>query len=475
MKENIKKNNIRPFQPIKHTFLQAIGSRIMCELNDLKRTPESAAKELNVPIKELHKIIKGFSTEEQAFQLINRMGQIYPIDHTQMYLLKDDTSNGARFMTAEKSLAASRIYNRLDRNGDLTPYYDYRDTAMSRLALFKPELIYQLRFVDNNDPNNPDMVLNKGHNMHQYGLFVGPVNFYYEDLSGVAHCTEMNTGDSNYITPFLKHSFANRSKNEDAFIIACTSGCETSRAQRELYALGEDALKNYVLNFRDKNQATLQLIKQHMNNDMVSMDNMKMLLKEMGSDIDILEIFTANREVRFEEYEDIANVLNVEIGDIMMPKYKPEEDCVLKYISNNKSHSFPNEEIKLYDIHTLARTSKMPLLRGSIVDVISNKPDLTHPIQRSLHSYMFNFSDSPIDLLWEYDHEIFSNIVNPGDSLYLKPFIKYAFGNPSMESARMLVIGISGAVGLQTQRELSTLTNPSRVINELEPWFEDGT
>tara|TARA_B100000795_G_C22639120_1_gene375749 strand:- start:544 stop:810 length:267 start_codon:yes stop_codon:yes gene_type:complete len=88
---------------------------------------------------------------------------------------------------------------------------------------------------------------------------------------------------------------------------------------------------------------------------------------------------------------------------------------------------------------------------------------------------MFNFSDSPIDLLWEYDHEIFSNIVNPGDSLYLKPFIKYAFGNPSMESARMLVIGISGAVGLQTQRELSTLTNPSRVINELEPWFEDGT
>jgi hypothetical protein len=460
------------FSLSKNTFLQAIGSRIICELNDLKRTPESAAKELNIPIKELHKILKGVSTEEQAFQLINRMGQIYPIDHTQMYLLKDDTINGARFMTSEESLNASRIYNRLDRNENLTPYYDYRDTAMSRLALFKPELIYQLRYVHDNDPYNPDMVLNKGHNMHQYGLFVGPVNFYYEDLDGVSHCSEMNTGDSNYITPFLKHSFTNRSKSKDAFIIACTSGCETARAQREMYALGQDVLKNYILSFRNKNQAPLQLIRQHMNNDMLTMENMEVLLREMGSDIDILEIFDGNREISYEEYVSIANVLNIEIGDIMIPKYKPEEDCVLKYISKNKPHSFPNNEIKLYDIHNLARTSKMPLLKGSIIDVISNKADLMHPIQKSLHSYMFNFSDSPINLLWVYDNEIFSNTVNPGDSLYLKPFIKYALGNPSNGNARMLVIGISGAVGLQAQRELSALTNPSRVINELEPWFE---
>ena len=73
---------------------------------------------------------------------------------------------------------------------------------MSRLCLFKPEWISQLRVVNDNKPDNPDMVLNKGHNMHQYGLFVGPVNFYYEDINGEVHCSEMNTGDSNYITPF---------------------------------------------------------------------------------------------------------------------------------------------------------------------------------------------------------------------------------------------------------------------------------
>lgn len=456
----------------KNLFLRSIGSRIICELNDLKRTPESAAKELNIPIKELHRILKGVCSEEQAFELVNRMGKIYPIDHTQMYLLKDDTINGARFMTTEESANASRIYKRLDRNNNLTPYYDYRDTAMSRLALFKPELIYQLRYVDDNDPYNQDMVLNNGHNMHQYGLFVGPVNFYFEDLNGVSHCSEMNTGDSNYITPFLKHSFTSRSKNSEAFIIACTSGCETARAQKEMYALGQDVIKNYILNFREKNKATLQLIKQHMNNDLLTIENMEVLLKELGSDIDIYEIFNGNREINYEEYQAIASVLSVEIGDIMIPKYKPEEDCVLKYISKNKPHSFPNNEIKLYEIHNLARTSKMPLLKGSIIDVISDKADLNYPIQKSLHCYMFNFSDSPIELSWVYKNETFSKSINPGDSLYFKPFIKYALGNPSNGNARMLVIGISGAVGLQTQRELSALTNPTRVINELEPWFE---
>ena len=52
----------------------------------------------------------------------------------------------------------------------------------------------------------------------------------------------------------------------------------------------------------------------------------------------------------------------------------------------NKPHSFPNEKNILYDIHTLARTSKMPLLRGSIIDIISEQPDLI--IQRSLHTYV---------------------------------------------------------------------------------------
>ena len=469
IKKNAKNKSTYPnrFNNHKPTYLESVGSRIMCELNDLKRTPKSAAKELKISYEELKKIINGKSSEENAFSLINKMGEVYPIDHSQMYLLMDDTVNGARFMTEEESKKTSRVYKRLDRNGQLTPYYEYRDTAMSRLSLFKPEWISQIRVVDNDDPQNPDMVLNKGHNMHQYGLFVGPVNFYWEDLNGKVHCSEMNTGDSNYITPFIKHSFTNRSNTDFAYIIACTSGCETSRAQKELYVLGEEGLNDYVLDYRS-NKATVQLINQHMKNNMLSSANMNDLLKENGSDLNIEKIST---QMSLETYEIIAKVLDLEIGDILFPNYKPDEECLLKYISEHKPHFFPNEENKLYQIHTLARTSKMPLLRGSIIDVLSSECDFSNPIQRSLHSYMINFGDVPIDFYWEYNNQIFNRKINPNDSLYLKPFIKCSFSTSSKQEARMLVIGISGSIGLQAQRELSTLTDPSRVIKEINPWF----
>ena len=172
----------------------------------------------------------------------------------------DDTINGVRYRSASKSYASRRIFKRRNRFGELKPYYEYRDTAMSRLCLFKPEWISMLREVENDDPNNPDMVLNKGHNLHQNTLFVGPVNFYWEDINGIKHCSEMETRDSNYITPFIKHSFTKRVKSDFAYIVACTNGGEVARAQREAYALGPEILGKYILNFRKKNEASIQLI-----------------------------------------------------------------------------------------------------------------------------------------------------------------------------------------------------------------------
>ena len=55
----------------------------------------------------------------------------------------------------------------------------------------------------------------------------------------------MNTGDSNYITPFYPHSFANRDNTEDAIIIAVTFGGEVRRAQKEMYWLGEERVNRY--------------------------------------------------------------------------------------------------------------------------------------------------------------------------------------------------------------------------------------
>ena len=84
IKKNAKNKSTYPnrFNNHKPTYLESVGSRIMCELNDLKRTPKSAAKELKISYEELKKIINGKSSEENAFSLINKMGEVYPIDHS---------------------------------------------------------------------------------------------------------------------------------------------------------------------------------------------------------------------------------------------------------------------------------------------------------------------------------------------------------------------------------------------------------
>ena len=225
-------------------YFELIGSRIRSELNDLKRTPESAAFELNFEISELNKILDGTSSKKEINALINKMGDFYPIDVSDLYIPEDDCSNGVKIMTGKDSIKTSRVFNRKNSSDELLPYYEYRDSAMSKLGPFKPEWIKELRNVNDSDPLNPEIAYNNGHFLHQLTFFIGPVNFYWKEGEN-CYCQEMNTGDSNYITPFYPHSFANRDNTEDAIIIAVTFGGEVRRAQKEMYWLGEERVNKY--------------------------------------------------------------------------------------------------------------------------------------------------------------------------------------------------------------------------------------
>ena len=58
------------------------------------------------------------------------------------------------------------------------------------------------------------------HLMMQTTLFIGCVDFYWTDRHGVRQRRAMDTGDSNYISPFVPHSFTKRKADEEAIIIA---------------------------------------------------------------------------------------------------------------------------------------------------------------------------------------------------------------------------------------------------------------
>ena len=85
-------------------------------------------------------------------------------------------------------------------------------------------------------------------------IFIGDVNFYYIDEKGGKKVSVMNTGDSNYITPFTPHSFATRKDaKKNGLILALTYGNNLSGdSQHELSSIGKKLGKEFALDFSSK-------------------------------------------------------------------------------------------------------------------------------------------------------------------------------------------------------------------------------
>ena len=450
--------------------LKLMGARIRSELNDIKRTPEAAAEELEFSAGKIHKIIEGNCSFEDIHKLIDKMEGVYQIDSSDLYIPLDDCVNGIRVMSANKSKASSRIFTRKDKTGSRTPYYEYRDTAMSRLGPFKPEWIKELRVVKDLDPENPDVVYNNGHFLHQTTFFIGPVNFYWE-ANGKKYSREMNTGDSNYITPFHRHSFSSRDESKDAIIIAVTFGGDVRRAQKELYILGEERTKDLFIDYRNSNRAIAQLIKQHIKNENLSISNLEDRITSMNLHFstDLKLLLNENHSVLNSDKKTIAKALNIELSDLMIPAYNPKEEVVVK--QKDRGYFYPNSKESVYKIHSLARTSKMPLMKGFDIEVL-RKTEPTDKFKSPLHYYIFNYGGTDVKFNWEIDGKKYKKVMRHEDSIYVQPLVGYSFSNLGNENARILAIGVSGAINLSTQKELSYFSDLRRVARETKQWFD---
>ena len=91
-------------------------------------------------------------------------------------------------------------------------------------------------------------------------------------------------------------------------------------------------------------------------------------------------------------------------------------------------------------------------------------------MRAGLHQYVYNIGNNPIVINWEFDGKEFSENIESGDSLYIKPFIKHNFrGN-----GKLLILRIGGKVVGDSQRELSFIgkNNTERAISETMQWFD---
>ena len=444
----------------KNQELVRFGNYFLGILNDLKRRPVDAAEELNISLEEIMDIIEG--RKEISSEIITRATKIWAINFRDFYLIQDDCPNGVKIMRAEESAKSSRI---MERGG--LPYYEYRDTAMSSVSLFRPEWIEELCVVDDNDPNNPAVQWNNGHFQHQVTYFIGDVNFYYIGEDGEKKVAIMNTGDSNYGTPFRPHSFATRKNaRKNGLILALTYGNQLAAdTQQELSAIGEELGMPYWLDFTSRKKAFGALFNFHRKCASLSFEE---ITKRTGIDKQKLIQFEDGLEIpSYETITTLAKSMNVNSRDLLPPD-TIEDKVIIQHHNESPSWYYP-ESTKAYKIVELSHSRNLPFSKAFEFSILKNNDD-EFDLQVGLHQYIYNVGDENIQLNWQIKNSVNHDQLKPGDSAYIKPNVSHNFRG----DGRLMVLRIAGRVAGDAQRELSHLEqhDANRAISETSMWFD---
>ena len=450
--------------------LEALGARILSQANDLKRTPEALAHELDRDPETVRRVIAGEADMETARSVLFAMAETYPISLADIWVERDDTDDGVRVMDAAASVASSRVFDRVDGDGNLTPYFEYRDTAMSRTAPYKPEWIQPIRVVDVADPEHPDIAYNNGHLMHQTTFFVGEVNFYWR-VGGRNHSAEMNTGDSNYITPYVQHSFCSRNPHELGYIVAVTYSGSVYGALDTFLRLGAEQLDELAGDMRDPKLAFAARIARNLSAESLSAGELASRLMDAGIDESRASAIATGALIpEGRELETLASALNVRPADLMVSALAPEEEVVVRFMAETASRPYPNSNRHAYRITELARTKHQPGLKGFEVTVLGDQPE-SSTLRHVLHEYVFNYGQAPVALHWGDGREA---ALETGASAYVQPMVRHRFARPhGADEGHLAVVRVAGKLTEPVIDELATFLseNRGRIVGETQRWF----
>ncbi len=436
-------------------------------INDLKRRPEDAAVDLGISLRAVKDILSGEA--EITKDIIDKALQVWPVSPRDFFLLRDDSPSGVKIMRARESQNSARVMSRAGKD-----YYEYRDTAMSSVAAFRPEWIQELCIVDDNDPENPAIQWNNGHFLHQFTYFVGPVNFYYRSKDGTKKVAVMNTGDSMYISPFVPHTFATRSNDagELGLILALTySNKLGGEAQQELSLFGPEQAANLVMDFSSEAKASGALIKFH--REALSMPK-HVLAELVGIESNLVEaIEDGSQEAPLDLMEKIAYGLKVPLREILSSG-AGEDAVTTSSWEQSRKWSITNDEGEtVYRLVELCGSKALPFSKALEIVVSESSNTASSWLKTGLHQYVYNLGPNPVRLLWVSDSKSYEDEIEPGASFYMKPGVEHAFHG---DGCKLLVLRIGGRVGGDVLHELGQIGREhlDRVVNESMPWFNSS-
>ncbi len=421
-------------------------------LNDLKRRPEDAAKDLKISVKKINNILSNKSKLD--FQTINRAVKIWPVNYGDFFSLEDDSQSGFKVMRFSESDKSKRI---MKRGGK--PYYLYKDTIMSKLSPFRPELITELTIVKNNNPNNSKVKFNNGHFLHQFTYFIGPVNFYYIE-NNKKKVAKMNTGDSMYISPYVCHSFTTRNNKKNILgkILALTYTDKLdNETLNELSALGFNLAKKYRINLKDNTTSFWSNLENFFKNSSLTFQEFK-----RQTFLDLSKIKKTKKIPSTKIINKLSKFLNINYRDFFPPNNTVEVK-IQKY-SNNKKWFYPSISKKNYLFNELTNIPQLPYSRGYELTLLNEKKHESF-LEVPSHQYIYNLGSTKINFIINNK----KGVLNPLDSLYIKPNNKHIF----YKKGKLLVLRLGGKISGDSLYQLSMISekNLKKTIGDDRPWF----
>lgn len=435
-------------------------------LSDLKRDDQTAADELRLDVGTLRRAIAGDAP--LPAEIVARAVQIWPVNERDFYAVHDDTTFDIKQMSAAESFATRRTLKRRGRD-----YYEYRETAMSRLCLLRPEWIRMLQVVDDNDPYNKQIQWNDGHLLYQFTYFIGSVNYYYEDR-GRRYCVQMNTGDSVFGKPYAPHSFASRDPSQLALILALTYGGRLSGdGQQELGGCGLEIAARLMLPAADETTLQAARLRSLLANGSHSVDQ---LAKASGLSVQQISRALSEGESDLEVLRPLANALRVPLRELLAAADDTCNGVVISQRTSTDCWLLPDAKDPSYEIQPLACSALTPYARSlELRPLKSGHIASPEVLEVALHQYVYNIGCDPIVMSWLSGGLWRDARLEPGDSLYIKPCVPCTFRRAENEDveARVLLLRIGGKVVGDAVLEASLCGGEviSRMLQDDKPWF----
>ncbi|AKA09049.1 hypothetical protein SAZ_34550 [Streptomyces noursei ZPM] len=455
-------------------FRRRAGALLRSAAGDLRRTSRSAAADLGLT----HADYAAHLAPEQGFSwdLAQRAATVWPLNERDLVPVRNDCPRGVRVLRATESASSARVFQR----GGID-YYEYRATAMSRLASFRPAWIRMLSVVTDDDPHNADVHWNNGHMLYQFTYCVGPVNYYCR-WNGRDHVLRMNTGDSIWGLPFSPHTFTARNAEEPAYVLALTYGGELmGDAQHELAALGPDTARGFALDTDSAAAAQGRLLRSYLDASALPLEHAAELSGIPAGRL--AGVADGGTTLTPDEVTALAAALRLSPRDLLPVVPDAVDGVSFCPAATSRSWYHPSAGHRDYRVRELAGDRLHPHTRA--LEIHPQRADsdsadqAVTPLRTHQHQYLHNVGGGPVRMAWQHGGERYETVLEPGASAYVTPFVRAEFtrsgrGDPT-DPTRLLALRIGGRVTTEARSALGSMYPGSleRCLHEDRQWYEE--